>query len=145
MSAAVADWTPEQARAEKQEKGGATLELALVRTPDILKETASITGPLRVGFAAQTHDLKERARAKLESKGLDMIVANPIGGEGAGFGASTNEGYFLFRDGTERTVSRCSKKRNSHEPLSRKSANDWRRRTREERNRCTRGPGFPGR
>ena len=53
--------------------------------------------------------MKDRAQAKLRAKHLDLIVANPIGGEGAGFAAPTNEGWLFFQDGSEMAIPRCSK------------------------------------
>src|SRR5690606_15163815 len=74
MAAAVADYRPETAAAEKVKKGAAdTWDLRLVRNPDIL---ATVQGPfIKVGFAAETGSLRANALAKLKAKGLHMIVA----------------------------------------------------------------------
>lgn len=75
MAAAVSDYRPESASTGKIRKAGGALSLRLVENPDIV---ASVDRPglLRVGFAAETDSLQENARAKLERKGLDLIVAN---------------------------------------------------------------------
>lgn len=77
MSAAVADYRPKDVRTEKIKKTelGATLSLELVTNPDII---AGIDEPglLKIGFAAETSNLVEHARKKLEQKGLDLVVAN---------------------------------------------------------------------
>jgi phosphopantothenoylcysteine decarboxylase/phosphopantothenate--cysteine ligase len=79
--AAVADWRPAHAADRKLDKGVRGAALDLVENPDILA-TLSLAGPLRpelvVGFAAETHDLEPRARAKRARKGCDWIVANDV-------------------------------------------------------------------
>ena len=82
--AAVADWRPAETRKRKQSKteGGATLQL--VENPDILHTIASRSSDrprLVVGFAAETHDVLARARAKRLRKGCDWIVANDVSGD----------------------------------------------------------------
>jgi phosphopantothenoylcysteine decarboxylase/phosphopantothenate--cysteine ligase len=104
MAAAVADFRPAQAAEQKIKKGDAeTLTLELVKNPDILREVANrppTTDRRRlivVGFAAETQDLLANARAKLESKKLDLIVANPVPQT---FGNELNQATLLARDGT---------------------------------------------
>lgn len=89
MAAAVADFRPAAAAAEKLKKGTAEeWTLRLVRNPDIL---ASVEGPfVKIGFAAETSDLRTNALAKLKAKGLDLIVANDVTEPGSGFEADTN-------------------------------------------------------
>jgi phosphopantothenoylcysteine decarboxylase/phosphopantothenate--cysteine ligase len=75
-----------------------------VRTPDILASLgAKFAGapqrPLLVGFAAETEKVEENARDKLHRKNLDFIVANDVGSDGAGFGATTNRVVLLDREG----------------------------------------------
>lgn len=82
--AAVADWRPAQTHNRKAEKSeqGATLEL--VENPDILKTIAGHRRQrpsLVIGFAAETHDVLDRARAKRQRKGCDWIVANDVSGD----------------------------------------------------------------
>ncbi len=104
-AAAVADYRPAEARAQKIKKETGDLTLGLVRNPDILAEVATCRAEaprLRavVGFAAETQDLRANAAAKLASKGLDMIVANDVTETGSGFGADDNRVTLLFRDGS---------------------------------------------
>jgi len=92
MAAAVADYQPEKtagSKIKREETDGLTLRL--VRTPDILGELAGRRGLVKVGFAAESHDLLANARLKLERKGLDLIAANDITAEGSGFGTDTNK------------------------------------------------------
>ena len=105
MAAAVADYAPAAGAAtEKIEKGG-PLTITLERTVDILAalgvSRGSATRPVLVGFAAQTGDPVPGARRKLQSKGVDLIVANDVSAPGAGFDVDTNEVTLVGRDGTE--------------------------------------------
>lgn len=104
MAAAPADFTPVDYAAHKIKKSeeGDTLALHLRRTPDILKTLS--TGPRRflVGFAAETRDVLAYAKDKLRQKGLDMIIANDITEEGAGFGKDTNIVTVITENGEER-------------------------------------------
>jgi len=77
MNAAVADFRPAELSSEKIKKGDAeALTLRLVRNPDILAGLADRRDLVKVGFAAETKNLIEYARSKLERKGLDLIIAN---------------------------------------------------------------------
>jgi len=110
MAAAVADYRPASFSPAKIKKGGGPLTLALERTPDILMEAARIKEHrVHVGFAAETHDLIENARAKLEPKNLDLLVANDITEEGSGFEVETNRATLLWRDGSIEALPRMSK------------------------------------
>lgn len=84
-AAAVADYRPQQPAEHKIKKGAELTTLTLVRNPDIIAELAA--SPLRprllVGFAAETREVQEYARAKLAAKGLDLIVANRVGPDAA--------------------------------------------------------------
>jgi phosphopantothenoylcysteine decarboxylase/phosphopantothenate--cysteine ligase len=97
MAAAVADYTPAQRADGKIAKNEAPLTLTLERTKDILEDLGTMrtalggTAPVLVGFAAETTDVVERARAKRARKKLDMIVANDVGPADRGFDAPTNE------------------------------------------------------
>jgi phosphopantothenoylcysteine decarboxylase/phosphopantothenate--cysteine ligase len=109
--AAVADYRPERLAAEKVKKHAEHLSLPLVRTPDILATVSALDGPpFTVGFAAETENLLDNARTKLQHKGLDMIAANWVGerAEGAGFDSNENALQLLWRDG-ERSLPRASK------------------------------------
>jgi phosphopantothenoylcysteine decarboxylase / phosphopantothenate---cysteine ligase len=95
MAAAVADYTPAAAEPSKIEKQDAPLTLTLVRTRDILADLGQLPSraggrPVLVGFAAETHDVVARARAKLARKGADLIVANDVSRADAGFDVETN-------------------------------------------------------
>src|SRR3990170_4677096 len=92
MAAAVADYQPAEAVGQKIKRRSEGLTLSLVRTPDILAEVGSRPGLVKVGFAAESQELLANARAKLEQKGLDLIVANDVTAEGSGFGTDTNKG-----------------------------------------------------
>lgn len=89
-TAAVADYRVAQPAQQKIKKQGDTLDLQLVKNPDILAEVAaSGDRPFTVGFAAETDSLESHARAKLENKHLDMIAANDVSG-GQGFDVDDN-------------------------------------------------------
>ncbi len=99
-AAAVADYRPEVRGDKKTKKTDAPVTLNLVRNPDILAEIGNKKGDRTiVGFAAETDDLVGNAREKLLRKNLDMVVANDIGQEGAGFDVDTNIVKLLFREG----------------------------------------------
>ncbi|HET7824558.1 MAG TPA: bifunctional phosphopantothenoylcysteine decarboxylase/phosphopantothenate--cysteine ligase CoaBC [Anaeromyxobacter sp.] len=94
-AAAVSDYRPTVASPSKIKKreGGETLQLA--RTPDILaglgeRFAGKKDAPVLVGFAAETEEVIARAREKLKGKKCDLVVANKVGGPGAGFGSDTN-------------------------------------------------------
>lgn len=114
MAAAVADYRPAEATPQKikKEKGGLTLDL--VRTPDTLsavaQQRAEVGYPrLVVGFAAESENLVENARAKLEAKRLDLIVANDVTAPDAGFGVETNRVVLIGRDGSVEELPLMSK------------------------------------
>ncbi len=102
MAAAVADFRPAQVAPHKIKKSvdGEGLTLTLTRTPDILAEVRaererSGWPRLVVGFAAESQDLLENARDKLQRKGLDMIVANDISASDAGFAVDDNRALLI--------------------------------------------------
>jgi phosphopantothenoylcysteine decarboxylase/phosphopantothenate--cysteine ligase len=106
MSAAVADYTPEHRAPQKVAKRDDTLTLVLARTPDILadlgrRRLTSGSGPLLVGFAAETEDVVARATAKREQKHADLIVANDVSGPDAGFDVDANAVTIVGPDGAE--------------------------------------------
>ncbi len=103
MAAAVADFEPAQVAEQKIKKGAAeTLTLSLVKTPDTLRAVADWRGQnpkcklVVVGFAAETNDLLKNARAKLEGKNLDLIVANPVP---QSFGGDVEQATLIERGG----------------------------------------------
>ena len=101
MAAAVADFRPAQAAELKlKRRGKAMTTLDLEQTVDILATLAARrTRQVLVGFAAETNDLLSHAKAKLISKGLDVIVANDVTRPGAGFGSDQNAAILIERDG----------------------------------------------
>jgi len=110
-AAAVADYRPESPAARKLRKDEGPLNLQLVRTPDVLAALgARKDGRTLVGFAAETEDLAQRAKAKLEGKNLDLIVANDVSRPGAGFDGETNAALLLRRDGTSTEVPLVTKR-----------------------------------
>jgi len=109
MAAAVADWRPAAPSERKLKKGDATLRLDLVPTADILcevRDRAAELGVMVVGFAAETDDLLANARAKLERKGLELIVANDVA---VGMGGEDNAATILGREGVVAEVTRAPK------------------------------------
>lgn len=91
-AAAVADYRPSAPATQKIKKNEQKLTLALEKTPDILSNVASrrADGLIVIGFAAETENVLDNARAKLRSKNIDMIVANDVGRIDAGFDTETN-------------------------------------------------------
>ncbi|MFT4562201.1 MAG: phosphopantothenoylcysteine decarboxylase/phosphopantothenate--cysteine ligase [Gammaproteobacteria bacterium] len=98
--AAVADYRIESPATQKRKKNDTSLSLTLTPTRDILHSvTARSTPPFAVGFAAETENLLDHARSKLERKSLDMIAANQVGVKGLGFESSDNELHVLWKGG----------------------------------------------
>ena len=98
-AAAVADYTPAEVGSQKEAKVRGDLELRLVETTDIVADCVPREGGRFVaGFAAETHDVEARARAKMARKGLDMIVANDVSAPDAGFDVDTNRVTILDRE-----------------------------------------------
>jgi phosphopantothenoylcysteine decarboxylase/phosphopantothenate--cysteine ligase len=99
-AAAVADYRPTLRAEMKVKKTASHLAIELEKNPDILAEIgARKEGRTLVGFAAETEDLVGNATSKLNRKNLDMVVANDVSLEGAGFHVDTNIAKLLFRDG----------------------------------------------
>lgn len=104
LSAAVADFTPanpSDLKIKKDESNAGALQLALQRTPDILRSLGARKGNmLLVGFALETDNDRANAERKLREKNADMIVLNNPRVAGAGFGSDTNVATLIFADGT---------------------------------------------
>jgi phosphopantothenoylcysteine decarboxylase/phosphopantothenate--cysteine ligase len=110
-AAAVADFRPRWVTSGKIKKESADLLLELERTPDILAYLGqNKSNQILVGFAAETEDLLVNAREKLARKNLDMIVANDLTEEGAGFDVDTNVATILFPEGEAVELPRLTKK-----------------------------------
>ncbi|MDO9300000.1 MAG: bifunctional phosphopantothenoylcysteine decarboxylase/phosphopantothenate--cysteine ligase CoaBC [Anaerolineales bacterium] len=105
MAAAAADFTPKTTAKDKMKKRDGIPQVELTAAADILGTVANsqLSGrrfQIVVGFAAESRDLLENAAEKLQSKKLDMIVANDISSNDAGFAVDTNRVTFLFANGT---------------------------------------------
>jgi phosphopantothenoylcysteine decarboxylase/phosphopantothenate--cysteine ligase len=100
--AAVADYRPKSTAEQKIKKQAETLQLELVRNPDILAEVAALERPpFTVGFAAETERLEDFAEAKRRDKGVDLIAANRVAGETGGFERDDNALMVRWRTGGE--------------------------------------------
>lgn len=109
-TAAVADYKPKVYHQNKMKKQPGDNVIELERTKDILQELGSKkTHQLIIGFAAETTTVEEYAREKLVKKNADMIVANNVTTEGAGFGTDTNIVTMFKRDGSAIELPRLSK------------------------------------
>ena len=114
MAAAVADYRPIARERTKIKRGANNLRLELEPTPDILAEVArerahATRERVVIGFAAETDHVPEHARRKLADKAADLIVANDVTAEGAGFDHNTNVVTLYHRDGTETPLPRMTK------------------------------------
>ena len=99
-AAAIADYRPAQRVEQKIKKSNESITLTLERTPDVLSQVAAsrANGMLVVGFAAETENVLENARAKLQSKKLDAIVANDVSRTDSGFDTATNRVAIITND-----------------------------------------------
>ncbi|MDP4170946.1 MAG: bifunctional phosphopantothenoylcysteine decarboxylase/phosphopantothenate--cysteine ligase CoaBC [Bacillota bacterium] len=111
-TAAVADYRAKTVYSHKVKKQPGDSVIELERTKDILFELGQRkTKQILVGFAAETNNLDEYARKKLQAKNADMIVANNVQQEGAGFGTETNIVTFFKRDGKNESLPLMSKQK----------------------------------
>lgn len=127
MAAAVADFRPRSPADRKMTRADG-LSLVLEATPDILAEVASRVGaaasipgtlrPILVGFAAETGSF-DRVAAKLQSKGIDMLVANDVAEPGSGFGTDTNRVAVYTADGPPEELPLMSKREVAEQLLDR--------------------------
>ena len=109
MAAAVADYRPKTAADEKIKKSGGGMTIEFERTTDILEQVSRIkAGQFVCGFSMETENVIENSRRKLEKKRIDMIAANDLRTEGAGFGVDTNVLTLITADGT-RALPKLSK------------------------------------
>jgi phosphopantothenoylcysteine decarboxylase/phosphopantothenate--cysteine ligase len=117
-AAAVADYGPAAPQDKKMKRGKGRVTLELEPTPDILADLGAAKGKrILVGFAAETDRVAENARAKLAGKKLDLVVANDVTAEGAGFDADTNVVTLYARDGREEALPKMSKRDVAHRIL----------------------------
>jgi phosphopantothenoylcysteine decarboxylase/phosphopantothenate--cysteine ligase len=117
--AAVADFRPSAQSERKIKKTSARISLELDPTPDILAELGRKRGDrLLIGFAAETENLREEARRKLETKNCDMVVANLVGQADTGFESDSNEVLLALRTGEFIPLERASKREIAGQILS---------------------------
>lgn len=110
FAAAVADYRPAEPANAKIKRTKETLMIRLEPNPDILATVAREKGDrLVVGFAAETDHVAENARKKLTQKNADLIVANDVTAEGAGFDVDTNIVTIFSRDGRDLPLPRLTK------------------------------------
>lgn len=117
FAAAVADYRPERTQLQKIKKQGETLELTLVKNPDILQwaGTHKKSGQLLTGFALETTNEEAHAKEKLEKKNLDFIVLNSLNDSGAGFGHDTNRVSLIDKHNNIRKFELLSKTETARE------------------------------
>jgi phosphopantothenoylcysteine decarboxylase/phosphopantothenate--cysteine ligase len=109
--AAVADFRPARVSTRKVKKTGAPISLELEPTPDILAALGAQKGNrILIGFAAETENLLDYARAKLQAKNCDMVVANLVGRPGGGFESEKNAVLLVLRTGQTIEVARAGKR-----------------------------------
>ena len=119
-AAAVADYRPVNVGTEKTKKTDGNMSIGLERTDDILAWLGEHrrNGQVLCGFSMETQNMLENSRAKLEKKHIDMIVANNLKVEGAGFGTDTNVVTVITKDGAE-NLTKMSKDEVAHRLLDR--------------------------
>jgi phosphopantothenoylcysteine decarboxylase / phosphopantothenate---cysteine ligase len=121
-AAAVADFRPAEQADQKLKKESGIPEIHLEQTPDVLRELGELSErPVLVGFAAETNDLEQAGRRKLEEKHLDLIVVNQVGREGTGFGSDTNDAMILSATGDEQPLRSWTKRELANAILDRVS------------------------
>lgn len=127
MAAAVADFRPRGSASDKLKKRDGPPKLELEATPDILEAVADRRAKgarpsVVVGFAAESRDLLENARAKLTAKRLDLVAANDITAPDAGFSVDTNRVTLLYADGRSEALPLMSKAQVAEELIARVAA-----------------------
>lgn len=117
-AAAVVDFRPAKVAAQKIRRARVSWQVRLESTPDILAEVARAkNGRVLVGFAAETEEVLKNARAKLRAKKLDIVVANDVTQDGAGFDVDTNVVTMVTRDGHTIPLPKMSKLAVAHRLL----------------------------
>ena len=119
-AAAVADYRPVYVNTEKTKKGAGPMSIDLERTDDILAWLGEHKreGQFLCGFSMETEHVLENSRAKLQKKKADMIVANSLRTQGAGFGTDTNVVTILTKEGAE-PLEKMAKSEVAHRILDR--------------------------
>jgi len=120
FSAAIADYSVKNQAIEKIKKKESALTIDLIKTIDILAEAGKNkqANQLIVGFALETENEKDNAKAKLIKKNADIIVLNSLRVDGAGFGVDTNSVIIFSKNGKEQTIELKSKKEIADEIIS---------------------------
>ena len=109
-AAAVADYRPKVVAQQKIKKSEANFTIELEKTKDILESLGKIKkNQFLIGFALETENEIENAKAKIQKKNLDLIVLNSMNDEGAGFGKSTNKVTFIDKHSTVESMQLKSK------------------------------------
>ncbi len=109
-SAAVADYRPDEVSEHKIKKHDDDMVVRMVRNPDIAAALGQKkTNQFLVGFAAETQDIETAARQKMANKQLDMVVANNVAADDAGFATDTNRVIIFTQDGQKRAMELMSK------------------------------------
>ena len=122
-SAAVSDFRPAATVADKVKKEEASLTLTLERNPDILAELGALKGHrVLVGFAAETRDLFANAQRKVNSKSLDLIVANDVSDPAIGFGSDHNRVHLIDAAGRVEPLPEMTKRQLAETILDRVQA-----------------------
>lgn len=110
-AAAVADYRPETRHSAKMKRGPGPVTFSLVPNPDIAAAAGGKrrAGQVLAGFAAETDEVPERGRAKLHAKGLDLVVANRVGGAGCAIGSDESEAWLVDSEGGAAVLGRLEK------------------------------------
>ncbi|NLF56823.1 MAG: bifunctional phosphopantothenoylcysteine decarboxylase/phosphopantothenate--cysteine ligase CoaBC [Candidatus Hydrogenedens sp.] len=110
-AAAVADYRPETRHQAKMKRGGGSLTLSLVPNPDIAAEAGRRrrAGQVLVGFAAETDNVPDHGQGKLQAKGLDLLVANRVGGDGCAIGSDESEAWLVGAENGPLSLGRLGK------------------------------------
>ena len=113
MAAAVADWKVKNYSENKVKKGASdTWNIELTKNPDILKTICSERNgsiPMIVGFSAESENLLDNAKTKIQAKGCDYIIANDISIKNSGFSSDYNEVYIIDKNLNTKYVERATK------------------------------------
>jgi len=116
--AAVSDYRPESSQSQKMKKSTEKMTIELVPNPDILATVAaSPEAPFTVGFAAETNNVLDYARNKLDKKGLDLIFANDVSDSSIGFNSEQNELTAIWKEGS-RNLPRAAKNQLAREIIA---------------------------
>ena len=110
MAAAVSDWTPANVNDQKIKKSKEdSLEIKLVKTPDILERLSNNDNLIKVGFAAETENLVSNARKKIIDKKLDIVAANDVSRVDSGFESENNKIILIDKQGGEEDLGMLTK------------------------------------